>query len=159
MDLLIPVLIGVVGIAVVAFLFLMLKDRSGPKGGTRTKGRDAILKSASRRLDQNPRDPEALSALGDLYYREENWDQAYKAYSTLADLGSIVPDEFEANLRLGMTALRLGLTEEAHRGLSGARRINPNNFELAYNLGLLEFQRKNYEKAIQILNQARAQEP
>jgi tetratricopeptide (TPR) repeat protein len=110
-------------------------------------------------LDQNPRDPEALAELGDLYYREENWDQAYKTYGTLSELGTQGPNEFEANLRCGMSALKLGLIEEAHRALSAARSMNQNSFEVAYNLGVLEFQRKNYEKAIQILNQARIQDP
>ena len=161
MDSLIPIMIGVIGLSLVVFLFITLKDKVGKGGGgvKYSRDRDAILRNATKRLDSNPRDPNALSALGDLYYREENWDQAYKTYSTLVDLGSIIPDEFEANLRLGMCALKLGLTDEAFKGLSGARRINPNNFELAYNLGLLEFQRKNYDKAIQILNQARVQDP
>ena len=158
MDFLIPVVMGVIGISVVIILFMVFKDRSGKGGVQRAKGRDAIIRNANRRLDANPRDPEALAALGDLYYNEENWDQAHKAYANLAELGTAT-DNFDVNLKFGMASLKLGNIEDAFKGLNNARRINPNNFELAYNLGVLEFQRKNYDKAIQILSQARVQDP
>jgi len=159
MDFLIPVMAAVVGLIIIIFLFMMFIGRTGGLGGKRSKGRDSIVKNANKRLEQNPKDPEALSELGDLYYREENWDQAYKTYETLAELGHQGPNEFEANLRMGMSGLKLGLTEEAHRALVTAKSFNKNSFEVDYNLGVLEFQRKNYEKAIQILNQARIQDP
>ena len=156
---LIPILAAVFGLALVIFLVMMFLGRSGNSGKVRAKGRDSIIKTATKRLNNNPRDPIALSELGDLYYREENWDEAHKTYGSLVTLGSQAPNEFEANLRLGMSSLKLGLTDEAYRALSAARSIDSTNFEATYNLGLLEFQRKNYEKAVQILNQARIQDP
>ena len=159
MDSLIPVLAAVVGLVLIVFVVMIFKGGRSGGGGKRQRGREAIIKSASKRLDQNPRDGEALSDLGDLHYREENWPEAFKTYGTLAELGHQGPNEFEANLRWGMAALKLGYTEEAHKGLSAAKTMNPNNFEVAYNLGVLEFQKKNYEKAIQVLNQARIQDP
>ncbi|MCL2007924.1 MAG: tetratricopeptide repeat protein [Treponema sp.] len=163
MGLMIPILAAVLGIVLVIFLVVMLRNRpaggSVSHGGKRPKGRDAIIKNANKRLDQNPKDPVALQELGDLYYMEENWEQTYKIYGSLAELGKEIPNVFEANLRWGMSALKMGLTDEAYKGLNAARSLNPNNFELAYNLGLLEFQRKNYDKAIATLNQARIQDP
>ncbi|MDR0497283.1 MAG: hypothetical protein LBH42_06695, partial [Treponema sp.] len=137
MDFLIPVLAAIVGIVLVVFLLMMFRGRTGKSGGggKLSKGRDSVLKEASKRLEQNPRDPEALSALGDLYYREENWDQAYKTYGALSDLGKQAPNEFEANLRWGMSALKLGLTDEALKGLTVAKNLNSTNFEVSYNLG------------------------
>ena len=161
MSSLLPILVAAVGIVIVVFIIIMFIGRSsgGGGGGKRTRGRETILRNATKRLEQNPKDPVALSELGDLYYREENWDQAYKTYGTLCELGAQAPSEFEANLRRGMSALKLGLTDEAHRSLSAAKTQNPNHFDVVYNLGVLEFQRKNYEKAIQLLNQARVQDP
>jgi len=162
MGSMIPIMMAAVGIALIGFLFMMYLNRSrgGGGGGAKgSKGRDAILRSTKKRLEQNPRDPQALTELGDLYYKEEVWDQAYKTYGQLAELGPSAPNEFEANLRWGLAALKLGLTDEAVKGLYMARSMNPNNFDVAYNLGVLEFQKKNYEKAIQILNQARIQDP
>jgi tetratricopeptide (TPR) repeat protein len=163
MDFLLPVMVAVVGLVILIFLFITYIGHSGKSGGSsggkRSRGRDSILRRANKRLDQNPRDPEALADLGDLHYREENWDEAYKTYGVLAEMGGRGADEFEVHFRLGMSALKLGLIDEAYKGLSAARNINANHFEVAYNLGVLEFQRKNYERAIQILNQARIQSP
>jgi len=155
----IPVLAAVVGLIVIVFVAFVVLGRS--KGGSwkYSKGREAIIKNATKLLEQNPRDPIALSDLGDLYYREESWDQAFRTYGTLVELGHQAPNEFEANLRCGMSALKLGLIEDAFKYLAAARLINSNNFEVNSNLGTLEFQRKNYEKAIQLLSQARTQEP
>ena len=157
----IPVLAAAVGLIIIVFLVIMFlgRSRGGGEGAKRSKGRDAIIKNATKRLDQNPHDPVALQELGELYYQEENWNEAFKIYGTLTELGSQAPNEFEATLRCGMSALKLGLTEEAYRSFHAARTLNSNNFDVNYNLGVLEFQRKNYEKAIQILNQARTADP
>jgi len=159
MDLLIPVLAAVAGLIIIVFIFVSILHRGGGGSGKQTKNRDVVLKNALKRLEQNPLDQAALSQLGDIYYQEENWNEAYKIYQSLADLSQRGPNEFENNLRYGMSALKLGLMDEAFKGLTAARHINANNFEVAYNLGVLEFQRNNYEKAVQILNQARVQDP
>jgi len=159
MSSMIPILAAVVVLIIVVYLVMMFLGRSGKSDKTRPRGRDAIIKKANKHLSHNPKDPTALSELGDLYYHEENWDLAFRTYGTLASLGSNAPNEFEANLRMGMAALKLGLVEDAYRGLAFARSINSNSFEATYNLGVLEFQRKNYEKAVQTLNQARLQDP
>ncbi|MDR2111122.1 MAG: tetratricopeptide repeat protein [Spirochaetaceae bacterium] len=119
------------------------------------------MKDANKRLAQNPRDPEALLNLADIYYQEETWDKAYKAYETLIEMAGINAEinEFEVNLRYGISALRLGLLNEAYKGFVMARSIKQDNFEVNYNLGYLEFLKKNYEKAIQLLQQARSQDP
>ena len=157
---LIPVLAAVVGLVIIIFLIIIIAPFSGGgRKGKYGKGRDAVLKNINKRLDNNPSDPIALAEIGDLHYREENWDQAYRTYSTLAELGNRSVDKFEANLRSGMSALRLGLVDEAYKALSVAWSLKASSFEVAHNLGVLEFHRKNYEKAIQLLNQARILEP
>ncbi|MDR2618879.1 MAG: tetratricopeptide repeat protein [Treponema sp.] len=159
MDFLIPVLAAVVVLIIGVFIVMLLNSRKGG-GGTQSKGRDAIIKNATKRLSQNPHDPEALSALGDLYFREEEWNQAYKTYGSLIESGgSQGAGEFDINYRFGLSALKLGLAEDAYKGFSVARSLNQGSFDVNYNLGVLEFQRKNYEKAIQMLNQARLQDP
>jgi tetratricopeptide (TPR) repeat protein len=40
-----------------------------------------------------------------------------------------------------------------------ARSLRQDNFEVAHNLGVLEFQKNNYEKAVQYLNQAKMLDP
>ncbi|MDR2630369.1 MAG: tetratricopeptide repeat protein [Spirochaetaceae bacterium] len=147
-------------VIVIIMITVLGRAKGGGSGGKRAKGRDAILKKATKRLNQNPRDPEGLAALGDLYYQEEAWDKVFKNYEILVELASSSPaiNEFEVNLRYAIAAIKLGFTNEAYRGFTTARSLKSDNFEVNYNLGYLEFQRKNYERAVQLLQQARNQE-
>jgi tetratricopeptide (TPR) repeat protein len=161
-----PILTAVIGIAVVALMAMFILGRSkgdlGAGRGKKMKGRDAIIREATKRLNQNPRDLQALKAMGDIYYQEENWADALKTYETLTEAmagSSNKVDEFEVNMRYGLAAAKLNMQNEAYRGLAAARAIRQDNFEVNCNLGYLEFQRKNYEKAIQLLDQARKLHP
>jgi tetratricopeptide (TPR) repeat protein len=160
-----PILVAVIGLAAVIAVFMLIMGRKGEGGpggkGRRARGRDAIIRNAAKRLSQNPRDPQALQEMGDLYFQEESWSDAMKTYETLIEAagGNSGIDEFEANLRYGLSAMKLNMTNEAYRGLANARNLRQDNFEVNYNLGYLEFQRKNYERAIQLLDQARKQDP
>jgi tetratricopeptide (TPR) repeat protein len=156
---LIPILAVFVVLVLIAFLAISILTRAKSGGKKRIKGRDALVKNAIKRLGEDPRDPDALADVGDMYYREENWDQAFKTYAILAELGNQARDAFESNLRWAASALKLGRNEDAYKGFSAARALNANNFEVNYNLGALEFQQQNYEKAIQLLNQAKTQNP
>jgi tetratricopeptide (TPR) repeat protein len=160
-----PILIAVIGLAAVIVVFMIVMGRKGegtsPGKDRRKRGRDSIIRNATKRLSQNPRDPQALQEMGDLYFQEESWPDAMKTYETLTEVGGGTSgvDEFEANLRYGLSAMKLNMINEAYKGLSAARGIRQDSFEVNYNLGYLEFQRKNYEKAIQLLDQARKQDP
>jgi tetratricopeptide (TPR) repeat protein len=158
-----PILLALVAVlaAGLVMVVIMGRSRGGGLSGKHAKGEGVLLKSVQKRLAQNPRDPEALSVMADNYYREENWDKAYKTYETLLELVGSNPsiDEFEINLRSGIAALKLGLTDAAYKNLTVARSLKQDNFEVNFNLGTLEFQKKNYEKAIQLLQQARTQDP
>ncbi|MDR0641018.1 MAG: tetratricopeptide repeat protein [Treponema sp.] len=158
-----PILIAVIGLAVVIIVFMAIvgRGKDGASSRRRVRGRDSVLRSAAKRLSQNPRDPRALEEMGDIYFQEESWPDAMKTYESLVEMagGNSGIDEFEVNLRYGIAALKLNMVNEAYRGLSTARTFRQDNFEVNYNLGYLEFQRKNYEKAIQLLDQARKQDP
>jgi tetratricopeptide (TPR) repeat protein len=154
----------IVVIVLVLLVFTMMTVLGRSKGGgqlKRTKGREVILRDANKRLKQNPKDVNALLQLGDLYFNEEIWDKAYSIYATLLNMTKTTPalNEFEINQRYALCALKQGLTSEAYQGFSAARSIRQDNFEVNYNLGYLEFLKKNYEKAAQFLQQARIQEP
>jgi tetratricopeptide (TPR) repeat protein len=163
MNGMLPILLPVLGLAVVVVVLMLVMGRKGdPASGKnrRARGKDAIIRSANKRLAQNPRDPQALQDMGDIYFQEESWPDAMRTYETLSEMGAGAGvDEFEANLRYGIAAMKQSLADQAYKGFSTARSIKQDNFEVNYNLGYLEFQRKNYEKAIQLLDQARKQDP
>jgi tetratricopeptide (TPR) repeat protein len=162
----ISVLAAVLGLIVIVILFFMiggLVKKGGPGGRRREKSRDILIREANKRLAQNPRDPDALNTIGDIYFQDSAWEKALKTYEILIELllSNQAPgiNEFEINLRYGLSALKLNLNDAAYRGFAAARNIRQDNFEVNYNLGYLEFQKKNYEKAIQLLQQARTQDP
>ncbi len=166
MDLL-PVVVVVIFLALVVIVGGALLSRgkttSGGKKGKRIKAKDhaQVLKEANRRLAQNPKDPDALAALGEVYYGEQAWDKAFKAYEALLESAAGNPelDEFETNKRYGLCALKLGRLEDSYKGLVIAHAVNQGDFETNYNLGYLEFQKRQYEKAIFHLRLATKQNP
>jgi tetratricopeptide (TPR) repeat protein len=143
-------------------MFIQGRSNGGDMGRMKHgKSEGAAVKDANKRLAQNPRDPEALAVLGDVYFREGSWEQVFKTYQMLLDSASSNPNvsEFEINKRFALAAIKLGYTEDAFRSFSAARTLKPDDFECNYNLGALEFQKKNYEKAIQLLQFARRIDP
>jgi tetratricopeptide (TPR) repeat protein len=154
------ILLIVIILAVIIFLIVMLSGR-GKGGSKRMKGSDALLRDANKRLSQNPRDPDALQTLADVYFQEQNWEKSYKTYEMLVNMaaGNTAIREFEVNLRYAISAMRLGLNDEAYKGFTMARSLKTDDFEVNYNLGYLEYLKKNYERAIQLLLMARSKDP
>ncbi|MDR2743142.1 MAG: tetratricopeptide repeat protein [Treponema sp.] len=154
----IPILVVVIvlTLGVIGVMYILGRSKGGPGPLKRNKGTDAVLKEAQKRLAQNPKDPQGLRAAGNVYFEEQSWDKAYKTFEALLETGA---NDNEVYTRYGLSAVKLGLFEEAYKGLAMARAQKQDNFEVNYNLGVLEFQRNNYEKAIPILQQARSQDP
>lgn len=148
-------------ILIVAFALLLitlLSRKPGGKGPKREKRKDrgTIIREATRRLSANPRDPEGLSAMGNIHYQEQDWEKAYPIYEILIDLAPGNPklDEFEASLRYGVSAIKTNRLQEAIKGLLTARKLKPNHFEVNYNLGYICYLQKEYDKAVPFLRQA-----
>jgi tetratricopeptide (TPR) repeat protein len=167
----VPYIVIAVTVIIVAVFVSMLvsrvffsgdkKKKQRKKRKIKVKDRNKIIRETNRRLAQNPKDPEALLALAELYYTEGIYDKSLTYYSTLMGLsgGNAEINEFEVTLRYGLSALKLGNQEEAYKSLVYARTLEENNFELCYHLGYLEFTRKEFEKAVLLLGKAAVMEP
>jgi tetratricopeptide (TPR) repeat protein len=164
---LIPILAATFTLALVVVIFILIigrkRDSGGGGGKSHSKNREARMREANKRLTVNPLDPAALNTIGDIYFEENAWDKAEKAYETLTDIIAREPvhgiDKFEVFYRFAVSASKLNMSEQAYRGFTQARAIKQDNFEVNYNLGALEFERKNYEKAIQLLQLAHTENP
>ena len=163
-----PIVVVIVVILVFAVvLSVVFSAKKGEVGravrGKRLLAKDKpqVLKEANRRLASNPKDLEALAAVGAIAWDDQDWERAFKAYETIAEAGAGNPDvnEFEANQRYGIAALRLNNAEAAYHGLMIARSIKQDDFDVDYNLGVLEFQKKAYEKSVALLRQAVSAQP
>jgi tetratricopeptide (TPR) repeat protein len=167
----VPIFAAAAVFVLAALGFFLLVNRSKAGGGSvpggggkgKVKNRDARLRGATKRLNANPRDPEGLLTVGEIYFQDGAWDAAFRTYDTLSEIAagnsSLKLDQFTINLRYGLAAMKLNLPDQAFKGLSTARSLNQDNFEVNYNLGYIEFQRKNFENAIKLLQQARVQDP
>ena len=129
--------------------------------GSKDKDRNQIIKNANRRLAQNPKDADAISNLADLYYNEEIYDKAVHLLKVLLDQTSTNPklDEKDIAFKYAISLLRTGKTEEAYKYLAYVRSLDKDHFETNYNLGIIEYDRKNYEKAYLLFSAARTQIP
>jgi len=161
----VPILVAVIFVSFAALVLGLVLGRGGKRGksGSRFKTRDRaqILKEADRRLASNPKDPDALQSLGDLYWGEKAWENVFKTYGVLVEVATGNPemDEFTFNSRYGIAAVNLGKTEEAYKGLLIARTFKLDDFEVNFNLGLIEYQKRQYEKALVLLQQASQAKP
>jgi tetratricopeptide (TPR) repeat protein len=158
--------IALLAIAVVILLFVVVSlfRRRGArteKKKTHKRDRAAAIREANKALAQNPKDHEALEVLAGAYFDSQDWEKAMKTYGMLIDLSATVPeiDQLTANLRYGIAALKTGHYKDAYKALVVARSINPDVFELNYNLGYIEYRRKNFEKAVALLRAANRQKP
>jgi len=158
----ISILIAVVGLALIVLAFINIMGRKSiPSGAKRSVARELRLKEAERLFEQNPSNPLALAALGDVYFQDEAWDKAVKIYEPLSDMLAKAPvpkiDAFQTHFRYGFCAMKLSMSEHAYRAFSLARTLDKTSFEVNLNLGILEFERRDYEKALALLQRARAQ--
>ena len=162
----IPVILGIAALVFVGaiILFIVNSTRGSLGTGKLGKDRDKLVKEANKRLAQNPNDPEALYILATAHFDDQSWEKAMKIYESLIEqivATKTIPgiDNFEVYLRYGISARKLNMLDQAYKGFLSARSYRQDNFEVNYELGSLEFERKNYEKAIQLLQQARIQDP
>jgi len=164
MDVLFYVLIGIaaVGLLIIAFLLVFHRDRTKEnRKRSLRRDRDLVVREATRRLAQDPRDVAALQDLAGIAFEEGDFADSYKHYRSLVSLCGANPeiDEFEVNLRLGQSALRVKKPQEAHKHLMVARSLRPDEFEVNFNLGLMAYMQKNHQKASEHFRIAHSQRP
>ncbi|MBN1411798.1 MAG: tetratricopeptide repeat protein [Spirochaetales bacterium] len=156
--------ITILAVAIVFALFFqrnLSSDSSKRKPKKKIKDRNKIIKMANKKLMINPKDPDALLALADLYFREGVYDKAARNYQILLNMCAANPDlnEFEITLNYGLSQVKLKNLEEAYKSFVLASTMGHEHFDLNFNLGYMEYLRKNYEKSALLLAKAREDQP
>ncbi len=149
-------------VTVVSILLISTKTMKKSNAGSNfSKNRVAALKAASKKLAQNPNDATALRTIGDIYYEEQNWEKSYNAYAPLINsmYTKSSTEQFEISTRCGISALKTLRFTEAKKALLHAKTINPNHFDVNYNLGSIFYSQKEYEKAAPFLRKALVVQP
>ena len=149
------VLIAIVFVVAFAAVVLALVTRKSG-GKKKQKGRAQIIRDANRKLSQDLHNPDGLMALGELYYNERAWDKAYPLYETMMSVATIHHEiePFKASLRQGICALKLNKIADSFKGLSAAFKINKQDFDVNYYMGIANFKNNDFEKAIPCFKRA-----
>jgi tetratricopeptide (TPR) repeat protein len=147
----------------VSVSYIYVTGSGGSKQLKLKKNQDikSALKEAEKQLAKNPRNADALAFIGDYQFQQADWKNALKTYGTLTELPFSGPetDQCQANLRAAICAANLNMLDEAYKYIVVAHSIKPSNFEVTYNIGNIEFLRKNYEKTVMYLQQAYSLNP
>ena len=158
MDTLFPILIAIIIVAVFGILLsLIITAKSRVNlGAKRQKERQVIVKEATKKLTSDPHNINALTELGNLYYKEQDWAKAYPLYTSLVSLSSsrMGINLAEVTLRHGICALNLAKPQEALKSLLDSRKLNPDTFDVNFYLGKALVEQKEYDKAIPLLKKA-----
>ena len=157
-----PILIAVIAVFGFIVILMILSGSKNKHGsGGKQKSRQNIIKDATRKLAQNPHNPDGLIPLANLYYQDQLWEKAYPLYETMLNIAVAHPEINlgQTALRQGICALKVGKTEEAFKGLLQARKINPDNFETNFYLGQALINNKEYDKAIENYQKALSSNP
>ena len=157
--LIISIFIIVAVVAIVTFAMTSLKGSGSSLAGKKNKA--AIIREATKRLSQNPNDIAALLMAGDIYFQDQDWEKTYASYAPLLDQirGRAPSEQFEISLRYGISAMKTDRFTEAKKGFLAARNIDPNHFEVNYNLGYIYYTQKEYEKAVPFLRKSLVTQP
>ncbi len=157
MEVFYPILIAVFVILVfVMFLMFVTSSNKKTKKPEKQKGRQVIIREATKKLESDPHHPQGLLQLSDLYYKENNWEKAYPLFQTLVNIAAAHQeiDLSEVALRLGICSIKLGKNQDALRTLLLARQQRPDNFEVNFYLGQALCLNNEFEKAIVALKKA-----
>ena len=145
------IIVTVFLLAVFIGLFIAVKGIFSPKKGKTKKKKTLnrkektnLLKNSNRRLAQNPKDPKALLALSDIYFNDGDFDKAVRTLSILEEISQYNRNinKFDVQKKYAISLLKTGNKEEAYKTLQLASTIEPLNFEVNFNLGVLEYQQK-----------------
>lgn len=146
-----------------AFSFVMkfLLTTSKKKKTLNKKDKAIIVKNSNRRLAQNPKDPKALLSLSNLYYEEGDYSKAMRTFSLLMELARYNHslDFFDITKKYAISLLKCGKKEEAYKIFLEAHKIRISDFEVNYNLGILEYLKKRFDIAAHLLRIVQEEKP
>lgn len=145
------IIIIVAGLLAVVFMFSSVKKKPAKQ-----KDRQTIIKEANRKLAQDPHNPSGLLSLSGLYFSEQLWDKAFPLYEVLLEISSAHNeiDAADIGLKYGICALKMQNPTDAIKGLSVAKSVRPDNFEVNFYLGQAYVLQKDMEKAVPLLKKA-----
>ena len=163
---LISVLIAVTVAVVLITIILLLNGAKRKVSSTKSeriansvqkKGQSAVIKEYEKRLAHDPHNVEALNALGDVYYNDQNWEKVLQIYKTLYDISSVHTEIIIADVtrRWGIAAFFLQKYDDAINVLMLSVKKAPDSYETNYYLGCAFLEKQVYDKAAYCLKKCK----
>ena len=163
---LIPVLISITVAIVFITIILVLSSAKGKHNANKSdrvassvqkRGMSAVVKEYEKKLAHDPHNVEALSALGDVYYNDQNWEKVLNIYKVLYELSSAHTEIVIADVtrRWGIAAFFLKKYDDAINILLLSVKKVPDSYETNYYLGCAFLEKQVYEKAAYCLKKCR----
>jgi tetratricopeptide (TPR) repeat protein len=107
------------------------------------------IKEFTLALERNPTLPEAHAQLGYAYFFDFKWDLSVKMCEEEL---ALYPDDDNAVKLLGSLYRQRGRLDEAAALLEKANRLNPDDYEILFQMGLLAQAKNDYPQAVAILD-------
>ncbi len=125
-------------------------------GAVSKKEQAMIIRDANRRLAKDPKDPEGLMAVGNVYFNNKLWEKAEPVYIQLTKVAveRAQVDAFQANQRAGICCFMNNKLKDALGYLIFAEKINPHDFECNYYLGQALYKNKAFDQAASCFKKA-----
>lgn len=152
-----------------ASLFIILSVVAGKLSGAKTKApkngkaknSSAIIKEASKKLQHDPNNIQALEALGSVYFEIPNYEKALPIYQRLLELQKVHPtiDEKSTALRYGICTFHTNQFDLAMQAFATTLRNDPQNYDANCYMGKVLIQKQDYEKAAIVLKRAAKIDP
>ncbi|GMO40277.1 MAG: tetratricopeptide repeat protein [Termitinemataceae bacterium] len=157
----IPILIVTAIVVSAAFVFWLFvahinSGKNRLKNRKKPVSKEVLLKEAMKRLGKNPRDLNSLLIVAEDDFEKAQWQKALKTYETMMDIPDKNGDMDQGflNFRSAACAMNLRMLDVAYKYAAIAHSISPSNGDISMLLGSVEFERQNWEKAIQFLQQS-----
>lgn len=154
------ILISVISLSIVLIIVLALM--SGKKGSSRSSkktkfaGGTQAVKTYSKRLMHDPLNVEALEGLGRIYFQAEAFDKALPCYQKLFALmkTKYEIDQKKTAIAYGTCAYKMQKFDDAKVAFQKVIVLEQLNYTANYFLGRMNFDEKEYDKAIPFLKRA-----
>lgn len=115
-----------------------------------TKNKQAMV-LASERLSKNPNDIEAIIGMGWAYYQNGQFNEAMAQYSKALKKNK---DHMGVRLNMGLTYLQMGKLDLAAENFNIVLAADNKNVVALMNLAVVHKEKKNYDKAVELLQRA-----
>ncbi|MDR1257109.1 MAG: tetratricopeptide repeat protein [Spirochaetaceae bacterium] len=160
----IPILVVIIVLVIIGFaasMYLLSEKKSHFKIIKKNRNLASAIKEAAKRLGKNPYDTGALMFVGTQHFQNGEWEEALAVYETIAKMPTDTReiDMSLVNMRAAVCAVKLNMLDTAFKYIAVAHSLGHGSFEIAYQMGNIEFLRNNYEKAVKYLQQAHSLNP